>query len=199
MLAGFGGLQSLESRLAVAALQGVNATWLLEIAPTASASPELPLERCRVLIDHNKCRWPFVAPVDQLPLEDCSVPAILLRHVWQPALRRDPLEEVLRVLKPGGVLISVSANPWHRLAWRELGREAMKLPSWPHFQIIHARHHLSLAVPATNQLRAFVPGMTPVLVLVARKPAEPSRIRQVRYSSPQMAPGSAAVTQCRAA
>lgn len=199
MPAGFAGLQPLEARLVTAALEGVQARWLLEIAPTASASPEVDLERCRILIDGERCRFPFHAAIDQLPLEDRSVPAVLLRHVWQPSIVLDPLDEALRVLKPGGVLISVSANPWHRQAWRELGTRAMRLPSWPQFQLIHARRNLSLAVPAVNQLRGFVPGLTAALVLVARKPAEPGYIEPIRFSEPRMAPGSVAVSHCRAA
>ena len=199
MPAGFAGLQVLESRLIGTGLAGVRVPWMLEIAPTASASPELPSRRCRILIDGLQCRWPFYAPIDQLPLEDRSVPAALLRHVWQPAVEFDPLDEVMRVLKPGGVLVSVTANPWHRMAWRELGRSALRLPSWPHFQVLHIRRGLSLSMPNLEQLRGLVPGLSPVLIIVAHKPADPARIRPVNFSRPEMAPGQAALTQCRAA
>jgi SAM-dependent methyltransferase len=199
MPAGFARLQQREAPLVAAGLAGIHARWLLEVAPTASASPELPVERCRLLVDATACRWPFRAPLDCWPLEDRSVPVILLRHVWQPAIEVDPLDEALRVLKPGGVLISVTANPWHHLAWRELGRDALRLPSWPHFQILHARHGFSLATPMTSQVRGFVPGLSAALVLVARKPAEPARIEPLRFARPQASPGAAAVTHCRAA
>ena len=199
MPAGFDRLQRREAPLVAAGLAGVHARWLLEIAPTASASPDLSVERCRVLVDGATCRWPFRAPLDLWPLEDRSVPLILLRHVWQPAIEVDPLDEALRVLKPNGVLISVTANPWHHLAWREIGRDALRLPSWPHFQILHARRGFSLATPMASQVRGFVPGLSAALVLVARKPAEPARIEPLRFSRPQAAPGAAAVTQCRAA
>jgi SAM-dependent methyltransferase len=199
MPAGFTRLQAREKALVAAGLAGVNPPWLLEVAPTASASPELALPRCRVLIDGRGCRWPFRAALDGWPLEDRSVPAILLRHVWQPAIKCDLLDEALRVLKPGGVLVSVTANPWHPLAWQELGRDALRLPSWPHFQIIHARRGFSLSVPALNQVRGFVPGLSSALVLVARKPAEPSRIEPVRFSRPRVVHGTAVATQCRAA
>lgn len=199
MPAGFGRLQTREGPLIETGLVGLRAPWLLEMAPTASASPELDIERCRILVDGRQCRWPFLAGLEELPLEDDSVPAVLLRHVWQPAVECDPVDEVVRVLKPGGVLISVSANPWHRLAWSELGRAALRLPSWPHFQLLHARRGLELAVPAASQVRGFVPGLAPVLVLIARKPAEPARIEPLRFRQPRGVPGSPAVTHYRAA
>ncbi|QOC21560.1 hypothetical protein IC757_10955 [Wenzhouxiangella sp. AB-CW3] len=199
MPAGFARLQRLEAPLVAAALEGVHASWVLEVAPTASASPEFPARRCRVLVDGARCRWPFMAPLDQWPLESRSAPAVLLRHVWQPAFEIDPLDEALRVLRPGGVLISVTANPWHPLAWREIGRDALRLPSWPHFQIMHARRGCRLATPAASQFRGFVPGLSAVLVLVARKPAEPARIQPMRFSQPRMTTGGVSATQCRAA
>ncbi|NBD95033.1 MAG: hypothetical protein GVY11_00950, partial [Gammaproteobacteria bacterium] len=92
-----------------------------------------------------------------------------------------------------------SANPWHRLAWRELGRSALRLPSWPQFQWMHARCDLQLSISASLQLRGLVPGLVPVLVVVARKPAEPARIDPIRFRQPQLAGGSAVPSQCRAA
>lgn len=199
MPAGFARLQAKEGPLIEAGLSGFRVPWLLEMAPTASASPEVGVERCRVLVDDRQCRWPFVAAIDELPLEDQSVPAVLLRHMWQPAVQANPVDEIVRVLKPGGVLISVSANPWHRLAWSELGREALKLPSWPHLQLLHARRGLALAVPAQSQVRGFVPGLAPVLVLIARKPAEPARVEPLRFHQPRSLHGSPAASHCRAA
>ncbi|QKK02203.1 MAG: class I SAM-dependent methyltransferase [Pseudomonadota bacterium] len=199
MPAGFAALQRLETGLVQAGFGAFRVPWLLEMAPTASASPELPLERCRILVDASRCRWPFVAGLGELPLENNSVPAALLRHVWQPGIRINPLDEIARVLRPGGILVSVTANPWHRLAWRELGRHALGLPSWPQLQVMHARRHFELAVPAASQLRGFVPGLTPVLVLVARKPSEPARVEPIRFRQPRMVRGTPALSQCRAA
>src|SRR5699024_1694763 len=127
MPAGFAALQALETRLVEAGFAQPRPNWILEVAPTASASPRTGLRRRRVLVDAHTCCWPFRARLDCWPLEDDSVPAVLLRHVWQPAICGDLLEEAARVLRPGGALVSVSANPWHRLAWRELGRTALKL------------------------------------------------------------------------
>lgn len=199
MPAGFSGLQPLETRLVEAGFDQPRPNWILEVAPTASASPQVDQRRSRVLVDADSCCWPFRAALDCWPLDDNSVPAVLLRHVWQPAVRGDLLQEATRVLKPGGVLVSVSANPWHRLAWRELGRAALRLPSWPQFQWMHVRCELKLSISANVQLRGMVPGLVPVLVLVARKPSEPARIAPVRFREPRLAGGSPVPSQCRAA
>lgn len=199
MPAGFAGLQTLETQLVEAGFAHPRPNWILEVAPTASASPQVELRRSRVLIDAESCCWPFRAELECWPLEDDSVPAVLLRHVWQPAVRGDLLPEAARVLKPGGVLVSVSANPWHRLAWRELGRSALRLPSWPQFQWMHAHRDLQLSVSASAQLRGLVPGLVPVLVVVARKPAHAARIEPIRFREPRVAGGSAVPSQCRAA
>lgn len=201
MPAGFSGLQALETRFVEAGFEQSRSNWILEVAPTASASPQIALRRTRVLIDADFCCWPFRAELDCWPLDDDSVPGILLRHVWQPIIRSDLLGEATRVLKPGGVMVSVSANPWHRLAWRELGRSALRLPSWPQFQWMHARCDLQLSISASLQVRSLVPGLVPVLVVVARKPAEPARIEPLRFRQPraQVAGGSPVPSQCRAA
>jgi SAM-dependent methyltransferase len=199
MPAGFSGLQPLETRLVEAGFEHPRPNWILEVAPTASASPQIALQRSRVLVDAESCCWPFRAELEAWPLDDDSVPALLMRHVWQPAIRGDLLGEAARVLRPGGVLVSVSANPWHRLAWRELGRSALRLPSWPQFQWMHSRCHLSLSISANVQVRGLVPGLVPVLVVVARKPAQAARIEPIRFRRPQVAGGSAVPSQCRAA
>ncbi len=197
MPAGFSALQGIESRLVEAGFARPRPNWILEVAPTASASPQLGLRRSRVLVDAELCCWPFRAELERWPLADASVPGLLLRHVWQPSIRADLLAEAERVLKPGGILVSVSANPWHRLAWRELGREAWRLPSWPQFQWMHLRHSLHLSMSASLQLRGLVPGMVPVLVAVARKPAEPARINPLRFQRPQLAESAALSGQYR--
>lgn len=199
MPAGFSGLQALEARLVKAGFAHPRPDWILEVAPTASASPQTELNKSRVLVDADSCCWPFRAELECWPLDDDSVPGLLLRHVWQPAIRGNLLIEATRVLKPGGVLVSVSANPWHRLAWQELGRSALRLPSWPQFQWMHARCNLHLSIAANVQVRGLVPGLFPVLVVVARKPAEPARIEPVRFRQPQFGGGSAVPSQCRAA
>jgi len=199
MPAGFAGLQALEARLVEAGFARPRPDWILEVAPTASASPQVDLCRSRVLVDAESCCWPFRAELEAWPLDDDCVPGLLLRHVWQPAIRGDLLGEAARVLKPGGVLVSVSANPWHRLAWRELGRDALRLPSWPQFQWMHARCSLTLSVSASLQLRGLVPGLVPVLVLVARKPAVPARIEPFRFRQPRVAGGAALPSHYRAA
>jgi len=195
----FAALQSVENRLVPAAFDGLKPDWLLEIAPATSPSPSLAFDRCRLLFNDDGYCWPFRSHLDELPLDSESVPAVLLRHLWQPGLTADPLPEVLRILKPGGSLVSVSANPWHAGAWRELGRSAMWLPSWPHFQLLHARLRLDLSVPPRVRWQGLVPGLTAVLVLVARKPARPARIRPLVFRRPTVMPPSGAVSQCRAA
>ncbi len=195
----FVALQSAENRLVGALAPEMQADWLLEIAPVTSPSPSVGLRRARVLFNVAGCCWPFRGALDALPLDSESVPALLLRHAWQPGASADPLEEALRVLRPGGWLISVSANPWHPAAWRELGRGALWLPSWPHFQLLHARRQLELAVPGRAFWRGLVPGLSPALVLLARKPKRPARVLPMKFSRPRFAGAPTAVAQCRAA
>lgn len=199
MIAGFSSLQTAENRLVPMALGDQLPEWLLELAPVSAPSPGLPVKRARMLFDDQGLIWPLRARLDELPLDDDSVPAVLLRHVWQPGVAADPLPELLRVLKPGGLLISVSANPWHYKAWQALGKGALMLPSWPHFQLLHARHSLSLSVPARELWRGLVPGLTSALVLIARKPARPARIMPIKRREPRLAGAPAAASLCRAA
>lgn len=182
-----------------ALLPDLNAQWLLELSPATSPSPEVPLDRSRLLFDAEGCCWPFRSRLDAWPLDSESVPAVLLRHAWQPGLAADPLDESLRVLRPGGLLLSMTANPWHPAAWRELGRQTMWLPSWPQFQLLHARRHLELNVPASAFWRGLVPGLSPVLLLVARKPTRAAPVSRLRVARPRLVTGSAVASQCRAA
>jgi SAM-dependent methyltransferase len=195
----FVALQSAESRLIRALIGAESAEWVLEIAPATSPSPEVAGQRCRVMFNAEGCCWPFRAPFTALPIDSESVPALILRHAWQPHHPGDLLDEVMRVLRPGGWLISVSANPWHPAAWRELGRQALWLPSWPQFQMLHARRALSLATPGRNFWQGLVPGLTPILALRARKPSRPARIRPMPLRRPRFASAPVAATQCRAA
>ncbi len=198
-LSGFASLQSVENLLVPAALKGLRGDWLLEVAPLIGPSPALDQPRVRVLFDSQGIGWPFRARMDEWPLDDESVDAILARHVWQPGVAASPMSELMRVLKPGGLLVSVSANPWHRLAWQELGRAALHLPSWPHLQMVHVRHALKLSTPAVSQWRGLVPGVSPVLVLIARKAQTPARIDPVRFAKPRVAVGAMPASHCRAA
>lgn len=195
----FVALQSVENRLVPDAIDAPYPEWVLEIAPATSPSPRLDFPRTRILLNADGCCWPFSARLDQLPLDSESVPAVLLRHVWQPALAVDPLAEALRVLKPGGLLLSVSANPWHPQAWMELGSAAMWLPSWSQFQLLHSRHALQQKLQAQNLWRGLVPGLTPVLLIAARKPQRPAVIRPLKFARPALLRPGAAVAQCRAA
>jgi SAM-dependent methyltransferase len=198
-IAGFTSLQSAENRLVPAALGDRHPEWLLELSPLMGTSPGLPVERVRMVFNSEGICFPLRARLDEWPLDDESVPAMLVRHIWQPGVKVDPMDEILRVLKPGGTLISVSANPWHHLAWRELGRGCLRLPSWPHLQLLHARYPLQLSVPTASQWKGLVPGLTPVLVLVARKPERPARVRPLRFKQPKIAGVTVPATQCRAA
>ncbi len=197
--AGFAALQALESRLMKEALRDCRAEWLLECAPLSSPSPQVSLPRHKLLFDAGGVVWPVSAELGAWPLEGNSVPMVLLRHVWQPGLEGDVLAEALRVLRPGGLLVSVSANPWHRASWRELGGRSLKLPSWPHFQFIHARQEFHLSVPMLQRLKGLVPGFSPLLLVAGHKPSPPSAIHRRRNARPVLAAGSAPAALCRAA
>ncbi len=199
-LRSFAALQAAESRLVAAAFgNDVQPDWVLEMSPVTSPSPGLDFPRCRILLNEAGCCWPFHARPDELPLDDESVPAVLLRHVWQPGMAADALAGTIRLLKPGGLLVSVSANPWHPSAWFELGHSAMWLPSWPHFQLLHSRYRLQLNQPARALWRGLVPGVSPLLVLVARKPRRPATVRRLRFNRPVAVGPAGAMSQCRAA
>jgi SAM-dependent methyltransferase len=198
-LAGFAQLQTFENRLVAPLVDEVNPTWVLEMAPMASSSPALNARRERLLIDRAGISWPFSSQIDALPLDSESVPLLLLRHLWQPGVAADPLADVARVLKPGGTLISVTANPWHRKAWQVLGRQALWLPSWPRWQLLHAQGSLEICQKRSFQWKSMVPGLSPVLILVARKPRRPAQVKHVKFGQPIFRGADAAVSQCRAA
>src|SRR5690625_2685947 len=138
-LAGYVGLQNLETDLAAAACSRFTPLWILEVAPMVSASPGLEAARSRMLLDEAGVCWPFRAAHECWPLEDESVPALLLRHLWQSASCVDVLAEALRVLWPGGCVASISRNPWRRQAGREPGPSALRPPAWPQWQWLHYR------------------------------------------------------------
>ena len=211
-LSGFSSLQTVESRLVAAALSAAagpetwdsRRDWLLELSPAVAPSPALPkgFKRHRVLFDHQGCVWPFRSRLDEWPLDNDSVPAVVLRHVWQPGLTADAMSEAVRVLRPGGWLMSISANPWHYRSWQVLGRDAFWLPSWPRWQWLHARHGLELSVPVASQWRGAVPGLTPVLLLIGRKPRGQGRVVKVSFNQRaerRMALGTLPAANCRAA
>jgi len=198
-LAGFPQLQTFENRLVGPLVDEINPTWVLELAPMASSSPALNAPRERLLVDRAGISWPFSAQIEELPLDSDSVPLVLIRHLWQPGVTTNPLTDIARVLKPGGTLISVTANPWHRKAWQVLGREALWLPSWPRWQILHAQGELEMCPSRSIQWKALVPGLSPVLILVAHKPCRPAQVKHVKFGQPVFQGASAAVSQCRAA
>jgi len=198
-LAGFAQLQTFENRLVGPMVDEINPTWVLELAPMASSSPALSTQRERLLVDRSGISWPFSSQIDSLPLDSESVPLVLLRHLWQPGVETNPLTDIARVLKPGGTLISVTANPWHRTAWQVLGRQALWLPSWPRWQILHAQGPLEICGKRSIQWKAMVPGLSPILILVAQKPRRPAQVKHVKFGQPVFSGASAAVSQCRAA
>jgi len=183
-LAGFAQLQTFENRLVGPMVDEINPTWVLELAPMASSSPALSTQRERLLVDRSGISWPFSSQIDSLPLDSESVPLVLLRHLWQPGVETNPLTDIARVLKPGGTLISVTANPWHRTAWQVLGRQALWLPSWPRWQILHAQGPLEICGKRSIQWKAMVPGLSPILILVAQKPRRPAQVKHVKFGQP---------------
>lgn len=198
MPAGFARLQSAENVLIPALVADAGIARLVELAPLASPSPAVRVPRERVLFHEGQWRYPFRAEALSLPFADGALPAILLRHLFQPGIPSGLLEEVLRCLKPGGLLISVSANPWHPAAWRELGPAALRLPAWPRLLLGHARHDLQLHIPRPHW-RGLLPGLAPVLVVAGRKPPRPIDVRPVRFARRMPDAGTAVPSQCRAA
>ena len=199
MIAGFARLQKIENELVPRLIGDAGVDWMVECAPTASPSPAIGVPRHRMLLDAGQWVWPCRLPAEMLPFANEALPAILLRHLFWlqsgPAL----LEESVRCLKPGGLLVSISANPWHRCSWRELGKDAFRLPAWPRFLMQHARHQLWLQYPAGQQWQGFIPGVAPLLVVVARKPPRAAPVKKLRLQRvPRTAP-RAIPTSCRAA
>lgn len=199
MVAGFARLQQMENGIVPALLHGAGVDWVLECAPASSPSPALDVPRHRMLMGGHDWIWPCRAACDGLPFGSETLPAILIRHLFWHDFGPALLADAVRCLKPGGLLVSVSANPWHVQSWRELGRDAMHLPAWPRLLMQHARHRLLFLAPRGQRWRGFVPGIHPLLVVVARKPPRTAPVRRLRLAR-DVAPNSRAVpTSCRAA
>lgn len=198
MAAGFARLQSAENALIPALVADAGVARLVELAPLASPSPRVPVSRERILFHEGQWHYPFRAPALELPFADGTLPAILVRHLFQPDVPRGVFAEILRCLQPGGLLLSVSANPWHSAAWREVGRGALRLPSWPLLLVSHARQDLELQIPRTYW-RGLLPGLAPVLVIAGRKPPRPIDVRPVKFSRRVPDGATAVPSQCRAA
>jgi len=196
MSAGFARLQNAENELVPAVLAGAGVDWVLECAPAAGPSPQPSVPRHRMLLAGDHWIWPCRLPARLLPFADDSLPAIMIRHLFWlpqgPAL----LEESIRCLKPGGLLVSISANPWHRGSWQELGRDALHLPAWPRFLMQHARHRLLLQVPRRERLRGLV---APLLLIVARKPPRAAPVTRLRFPAGARPLARPLVSNCRAA
>lgn len=205
MPADFSSLQEVEGRILseLASLtQALNrAEWFVEVSPVMGASPKLEVKakRHRILFDHSGLIWPCHAAPDALPFDANSVPAVLVRHAWGPEQMRFPLSQWARVLKPGGFLISVSANPWHPSVWKIMGKYSWRLPSWPHFLSIHAHPEIQLKVHPLTRWRGGLPKLSPLLVIVGQKRCEIAPIHVKRSSRLAVKHATAILAQCRAA
>lgn len=199
MIAGFAQLQTVENALVPELIHAEGVDWLVELAPASSPSPALHAPRHRMLADREGWVWPCRLPSDLLPFQNESLPAILVRHLFWLDVAPALLAECIRCLKPGGLMVSVSANPWHRGSWQELGRQAFHLPAWPRFLVQHGRYDLMLQVPAKARLRGMVPGISPLLVVAGRKPPRGSRVRKLDFGRVVSPSPRAVPTSCRAA
>ena len=199
MPAGFAGLQSVENTLIPGLIESAGVDWLVEMAPLTSPSPALPIRRYRVLLDEAGWAWPFRALTAQLPFLDEALPAVLLRHVFQRSIDVQLFDEVLRCIRPGGLLITVSANPWHRAAWKELGRSALHLPAWPQLLLRHGQHDLDIQLAGHQSWRGLVPGLSPILVVVARKPPRATPVTRLKFDYMRGTEAAVPASQCRAA
>lgn len=199
MIAGFARLQNAENAMVPQLISDAGVDWLVECAPAASPSPAIRVPRHRMLQDAGEWVWPCRLPADLLPFASDSLPAIVLRHLFWLDSGASLLTESIRCLKPGGLLMSISANPWHRCSWQELGRDTLQLPAWPRFLMQHARHHLLLQYPARQQWRGFIPGVAPLLVVVARKPPRAAPVERLGVRRAVSSHGRALPTSCRAA
>lgn len=199
MIAGFARLQNLESELVPQVLRSAGVEWVLELAPAASPSPRADVPRHRMLFSDPGWVWPCRLTPALLPFANDSLPAVLIRHLFWLDSAPFLLQEAVRCLKPGGLLVSVSANPWHPGSFRELGRDALALPPWPSFVMQHGRHSLELELPARTAWRSMIPGVTPLLVVSGRKPPRGIPIGRLdlrRVRGPAAGP---LPTSCRAA
>ncbi|MCA1778350.1 MAG: class I SAM-dependent methyltransferase [Xanthomonadaceae bacterium] len=199
MTAAFARLQRAENSLMAGLVDTVGVDWILELAPVHSPSPIIHVPRHRMLLGEDGWVWPFRCLPAELPFADEDLPAIMIRHMFWLPTGTSILRDALRCLKPGGLLISVSANPWHRLSWNELGRAAFRLPAWPRFLMQHAGLGLQLQIPVRYHWTGVLPGVSPVLMVVARKPARAIRIRRPDFSRKHISIGTAPASGCRAA
>lgn len=199
MTAGFDRLQNAENALIAPILADAGVQWVLEMSPASGSSPALGVPRQRMLMGASGWTWPCRAPSDVLPLADDRVPAILIRHLFWRPFGGALLDEAVRCLKPGGLLVSVSANPWHRSSWHELGRDALRLPAWPRFLMQHSRHSLLLQISSAAHWQGWVPGISSLLVIVARKPPRGQKVRRLEFRSRPRTFTGAVPTSCRAA
>jgi SAM-dependent methyltransferase len=199
MIAGFARMQHLENELVPDLLRSAGVDWLVELAPAASPSPGAHVPRHRMLLDDGGWVWPCRLPGGLLPFGDEALPAVLMRHLFWLDCGPDLLRETVRCLKPGGLLVSVSANPFHRGSWEELGRGALQLPAWPRFLMQHGRYDLQLEVPPRTGWRGMIPGVAPLLVLAGRKPPRGNRVRPMRFRRLVDASARPLPTSCRAA
>jgi SAM-dependent methyltransferase len=200
MTAGFASLQQAENAVIPELLRGMGVDWVVELAPASSPSPAIDVPRHRILHDASGWIWPFRGAGCSLPFADEALPAVLLRHLFWDDQAEHRFEEALRVLAPGGLIVSATANPWHRNSWRELGRDSLRLPAWPRFLFLHARHDLILQIPKRQYWTGAVPGFSPLLLVVGRKPPRAATIRRLearRRFVPM--PEPLVSTTCRAA
>ncbi|MEM1081141.1 MAG: hypothetical protein AAGH65_06125 [Pseudomonadota bacterium] len=195
----FAALQRVENLLIPELVHSAGVDWLIEMAPLTSPSPALNLVRHRVMLDEHGWAWPFQSPTLSLPFRDEEFPAILMRHMFQPGVQPNVLDEALRCLMPGGLLISVSANPWHRAAWQAMGRKALQLPAWPQLLYRCNQHHLEIQLAGHQSWRGLVPGLSPVLVMVARKPPRAAKVTKLKFPEIRSAAAALSASQCRAA
>lgn len=186
-----------ENRILPDCLRAVGVSWLLELAPVTSPAPAIDVPRHRLLLGEKGWCWPLEAPPDVLPFEDGSLPACLLRHLLQPGVSAGLVPEVLRCLRPGGLVVVVNPNPWHWRAWRGMGGSFLWLPSWPALQMMVWRHGLAPQPAAAADWRAWVPGMRPLLVLVARKPPGGRIVRPMKFRRPAIGGRTAATGHLR--
>ncbi|NKI33675.1 class I SAM-dependent methyltransferase [Wenzhouxiangella sp. XN79A] len=200
MSVGFASLQHAENAVIPELLRGAGVDWLVEFAPASSPSPAIDVPRHRVLHDSSGWIWPFRADGHTLPFADESLPAVLVRHLFWDDLALERFAEALRVLAPGGLIVSVTANPWHRGSWRELGRDTFRLPAWPRFLYLHARHDLLLQIPTRRYWTSVLPGLSPLLLVVGRKPPRAATVRRLDLRRGFASAARAApTTTCRAA
>lgn len=199
MIAGFARLQNAENELVPRLISDAGVDWFVECSPAASPSPAIRAPRHRMLLEADQWVWPCRLPAGLLPFASESLPAVVLRHLFWLDCGPSLLAESIRCLKPGGLLVSISANPWHRCSWQELGRDTLLLPAWPRFLMQHARHQLLLQYPARQQWRGFIPGVAPLLVVVARKPPRAASVKRLRMRRAMDSPNRAVPTSCRAA